>query len=234
MSEYSITVEGGTSKRLLTAGKYCDRDIVVTATGGGGGGDVDALIDGSFTEFTSDVTNVRANALRTSNNLVTVNFPKATIAGAACLYQCGKLKSVNMPKLQEVPTEAFGSCKVLANVHIPEATSILSSAFSADFALAKIDLPKVTTIDSNVFQNCSKLKILILRHSGGIVTLKNKNALYATLIYRKTTGYIYVPAALVEDYKVDTNWSTFATQFRALEDYTVDGTITGEFDESKI
>jgi hypothetical protein len=36
MSEYSITVDGGTSKRLLTAGKYCDRDIVVTATGGGG------------------------------------------------------------------------------------------------------------------------------------------------------------------------------------------------------
>ena len=30
-----ITVEGGTSKRLLTAGKYCESDIVVTATGGG-------------------------------------------------------------------------------------------------------------------------------------------------------------------------------------------------------
>lgn len=35
MSEISITIDGGTSKRLLTAGKYCDRDIVVTATGGG-------------------------------------------------------------------------------------------------------------------------------------------------------------------------------------------------------
>jgi len=33
MSEINITVEGGTSKRLLTAGKYCDRDIVITATG---------------------------------------------------------------------------------------------------------------------------------------------------------------------------------------------------------
>ena len=32
---YDITVEGGKSKRLLTAGKYCDDDIVVTATGGG-------------------------------------------------------------------------------------------------------------------------------------------------------------------------------------------------------
>ena len=30
----NITVEGGTSKRLLTAGKYCPEDIVVTAAGG--------------------------------------------------------------------------------------------------------------------------------------------------------------------------------------------------------
>ena len=36
MSEINITIEGGTSKRLLTAGKYCDRDIMVTAEGGGG------------------------------------------------------------------------------------------------------------------------------------------------------------------------------------------------------
>lgn len=33
---HNITVDGGTSVRLPTAGKYCDRDIVVTATGGGG------------------------------------------------------------------------------------------------------------------------------------------------------------------------------------------------------
>lgn len=33
---HNITVEGGTSVRLPTAGKYCDRDIVVTAKGGGG------------------------------------------------------------------------------------------------------------------------------------------------------------------------------------------------------
>lgn len=31
----NITIEGGTSKRLLTAGKYCPEDIVATATGGG-------------------------------------------------------------------------------------------------------------------------------------------------------------------------------------------------------
>lgn len=31
----NITVDGGTSKRLLTAGKYCADDIMITATGGG-------------------------------------------------------------------------------------------------------------------------------------------------------------------------------------------------------
>lgn len=37
---HNITVEGGTSVRLPTAGKYCDQDIIITATGDGvGGGD---------------------------------------------------------------------------------------------------------------------------------------------------------------------------------------------------
>lgn len=35
MSEHNITVKGGSSVRLKTAGKYCDRDIVVSATAGG-------------------------------------------------------------------------------------------------------------------------------------------------------------------------------------------------------
>ena len=35
---FNIEVEGGKSVRLATAGKYCDRDIVVTATGGDTGG----------------------------------------------------------------------------------------------------------------------------------------------------------------------------------------------------
>ena len=34
---FNIEVEGGSSVRLPTAGKYCDRDIVIKALGGGGG-----------------------------------------------------------------------------------------------------------------------------------------------------------------------------------------------------
>lgn len=37
MSEHNITIESGKSLKLKTAGKYCDRDIVVTASGSSGG-----------------------------------------------------------------------------------------------------------------------------------------------------------------------------------------------------
>ena len=42
---HKITVEGGTSVLLPTAGKYCDRDIVVTATGTGGGSVAEPVIE---------------------------------------------------------------------------------------------------------------------------------------------------------------------------------------------
>lgn len=35
MSEHLITIEGGATKRLPTAGKLCEHDILITATGGG-------------------------------------------------------------------------------------------------------------------------------------------------------------------------------------------------------
>lgn len=46
---HNITVQGGTSVRLPTAGKYCDQDIIVTATGGGGGGSGDPGLPTGYT-----------------------------------------------------------------------------------------------------------------------------------------------------------------------------------------
>jgi hypothetical protein len=93
-------------------------------------------------------------------------------------------------------------------------------------------LPAVTTIGSSVFTSCNKLTALILREQSKVCSLAGYNALSYSSI--PTIGYIYVPSALVERYKVATNWSEFAARFRALEDYTVDGTTTGELDPSKI
>ena len=110
--------------------------------------------------------------------------------------------------------------------------------------LTFVDLPKTTNIAAGTFNEDYILKTIILRNTN-LVTLANVNAFnkcYHILGATDSTynptgakdGFIYVPKALIETYKVATNWVTFASQFRALEDYTVDGTITGALDESKI
>lgn len=98
--------------------------------------------------------------------------------------------------------------------------------------LSLIDFPAVTSIVSGSLKGCTALTVLILRGET-VCSLTNTNALTGSAI-ASGTGYIYVPGALVDSYKTATNWSTYATQFRALEDYTVDGTTTGELDETKI
>ena len=154
-----------------------------------GGGDMDALIDKSITEITSNVTIIGDSAFRNCDALTTVNFPNVTFLGDNAFFGCD--------------------------------------------ALTTLAFPNVTTIRSSVFSSCIALKAVIFRNTENISTLNYTNAFNSTPI-KNGNGYIYVPRALVEEYKSATNWSTLASQFRALEDYTVDGTITGALDETKI
>ena len=120
----------------------------------------------------------------------------------------------------------------LTDVKLPLAEDTGRSGFYGDKALKQVDLTSVLNISEYSFYGCSALTALILRGST-VCTLESTNALTGTPI-TSGTGYIYVPRALVDSYKAATNWSTYSAQFRALEDFTVDGTVTGELDETKI
>lgn len=107
-----------------------------------------------------------------------------------------------------------------------------------DGALSLRSCPKLTFVDTGITSVGTRwfldapLKAFVLR-STKLAPLSNVNSFTDSGI-ANGTGYIYVPRNLVDSYKAATNWTTYANQFRALEDYTVDGTITGELDESKI
>ena len=96
-------------------------------------------------------------------------------------------------------------------------TSIGAYAFYFRSKLTTADFHAVTRIGSDAFYYCSALTALILR-SGTMATLRSTNAFDNTPI-QSGTGYIYVPAALVDSYKAASNWSTYANQIRAIEDY---------------
>ena len=95
-------------------------------------------------------------------------------------------------------------------------------AFNGCYALEIVDLSNLEEIGSHAFANCLALETVILR--GIREGLFNKVALYGSSVFFNTpiesgTGYIYVPAALVDEYKATTGWSSYASQIRAIEDY---------------
>ena len=128
----------------------------------------------------------------------------------------------------------FSACTSLESIILPKLQKLgFKESFTNCDNLEYADFTDLIWMGAGSFNYCPKHKILILRNTQTVVTLNDR------LVFRNSpiasgTGYIYVPRALIEDYKVATNWSTYAAQFRALEDYTVDGTITGELDETKI
>lgn len=95
-------------------------------------------------------------------------------------------------------------------------TNVGAYAFHKCTSLVEVDLPNVSTIADNGFNNCSALVTLIVR-STAVCALKT-NVFLSTPI-ANGTGYIYVPRALVDSYKAATNWSVYASQIRAIEDY---------------
>lgn len=115
-----------------------------------------------------------------------------------------------------IGTYAFQKCQYMTTADFRAATSIGTYAFSSCQKLATADFWAATSINGYAFQYCSALKTLILR-SETRCTLGA--SVFTNTPIASGTGYIYVPRALVDSYKAASGWSTYANQFRAIEDY---------------
>lgn len=120
-------------------------------------------------------------------------------------------------------------------------------AFSSCYLLQKVEFLNWGLLAVNhgyICQNCYSLKAFVIRSFSSkkefkVNNLENcyhfhgtKNATYNPTGAKD--GYIYVPRAYVNELKSATNWSAFASQIRALEDYTTDGTTTGPLNTTKM
>ena len=185
---------------------------------------------------TADLRNVEESlgteSFRNATNLVSVIMPENLTAympfNSRVFLNCSALKSfeyLGQGTITSASPNVFGNCSVLETVYMPSLSiSNTMQMFSNCTKLKKVEL-KATGIGSNFFNNCSALETLILnRNYDKVATLSNIYSFSATPI-EAGTGYIYVPKALLseddatKDYRRATNWSTFANQFRAIEDY---------------
>lgn len=166
--------------------------------------------------------------------LVSADMANLTTANSHLFSGCKALTSVNLPKLTVLPDSALTKCESLKSVTLPSVTAFDGySCFAECKTLEQVDLPLCASIpEGKHFRYCYALTALILRNTGTVCTLNNVDSFTQTPI-EEGTGYIYVPSALIESYKTAANWSTFANQFRKLEEWTVDGTVTGAFDSNR-
>lgn len=177
-----------------------------------------------------------------ASQLETVEWQDAKIINEAAFQKCYSLKRLICGGLEKINSnvfngdkalidfgntsgityigiQAFMACTSLTSLKLPAVTSLGRSAFSGCTGLTKIDIgEKFSTIDGGVFYGCSHLKTLILRKPSSVVKLSYVAALNNSGIASKK-GYVYVPSALLDSYKTATNWVSFATQLRAIEDY---------------
>ena len=257
---YNFEVESGNTVKFPVGGKYCDRDIVVTATGGGAEL-ARSILDKTVTSYIDDkLTKISAYGFSDCSNLVELEIPNVTYIGSRALQNCRGLTTINalsvtevadyacagcvatfnFPKLVKAGNRAFGECKSGApKLYAPElvttngylcsySTAMIEAIvpklqvfgryeFLTCFKITYIDASSATSIGQNTFDGCGSLKTLIIR-SDSVCTLSATSAFNGSGI-SKGTGFIYVPDNLVEQYKTATNWSTYADQIRAIEDY---------------
>ena len=162
--------------------------------------DIKGLLDGTATEVfvPYGVSYLRDCAFYREYDLISIHIPEGVTAiGTQCFWDCGKLPKITFP---------------------PSTRTIDYAAFAWCGSLKMIDCWFTEINSERVFWGCSGLDALILRNTEMVATLANANTFESSKISHGT-GYIYVPRALVDSYKAATNWSTYASQIRAIEDY---------------
>ena len=149
-------------------------------------------------------------------------------SGCWTFQNCSSLQSVNLPNLTQWGSsqdglglyQTFSNCTNLQTVNLPILTNTKLGlyAFQNCTSLTKVKA-SFKSLGMNCFQNCSVLRTLILPQTDSITTLGNSNMFEDTLIGKNQDSGIYVPRALVNEYKNATNWTVYADYIRVIEDY---------------
>lgn len=135
----------------------------------------------------------------------------------------GSTEHYKNSRLTSVRNYAFGDHQNIVSILLPNVTTLGTYAFRNCISLESADFSSLSLIGTAAFFRCLALKTLIIR-TNTLCNLETEAAFASTPMYNNA-GYIYVPSALVDEYKQATNWTTFADRIRAIEDYPE---ITGE------
>lgn len=212
MSEFNIEVQGGSSVRLPTAGKYCEKDIIVIASGGTEEFVGVKLSDFSGTYTRPKVADIRSLTISDSANQYVVALLSYLFANSSTSANSGyytSLEKVYLPQnfknvspymfwncinlktligvslIDDIADYAFGGCVSLTEFpHMPNLKLIRARAFEGCSGLTEVKFYNtLTSLANNAFSWCSNLTDIYCPWSEGAVTNAPWGATNATIHY---------------------------------------------------
>lgn len=214
-------------------------------SGGGSSDNEDGLLENTLVNYeNTTATMIRDAFFRDSDTLATVSFTNVSNVGNVAFMNCKALTQANLPKADTLLQGCFRDSSRLSTVNLSNARILGEYSFMDCTSLTSIKLPRIGVLQAGTFANCAelakadldckrfnlhsqfngciKLTTVILR-SDTLCTLQysvdqifnNSPITNASL----GEGYVYVPRALVNEYKNESNWVVIADRIRAIEDY---------------
>ena len=179
MSDINIEVADGSSVKLKTAGTYCDRDIVVTASVSGTL--LAKIVNKSITEITANdlqgITALGDYIFCRCRNLSSVSLNQRVTYISTCTFsECTGLTSVRIPSsVTYMGSSVFEQCTALIRVYIDDLAAWCNITFVDgnsnpltpkggdlylnDEHITNLIIPSdVVTVKSNVFYHCLGLR----------------------------------------------------------------------------
>ena len=227
--QISITQNGTTTEDVTN---YASAEITVNVSGGAS---VDDILLGSYPVGAITITlsspGTRERVFMGCTNITSVSAPNLTSLRQQTFSGCTGITSIDFPELSSVNgSQQFLQCSNLISVNVPKLATLGANMFQACSSLEIIDLPVATSLNyARVFYGCSALQTIILRNTT-LVPISNDgltNTPFAGTGRTGLTGTLYVPSALVNDYKTATNWSTFYSG-GAMQVLAIEGSIYEE------
>ena len=158
------------------------------------------------------------------------NWDTSNVYNISAMFNgCSSLTSLNVSNFDTSKVTAmnsmFQSCSSLTSLDLSNFdtsnVTTMRDVFNGCFSLKILDLSnfdtsKVTNMNS-MFYNCSSLQYLIIDSN----TFKFQAKTSMSSMYLPNTCKILVPQALISTYQSATNWSTYANNFEAIENYNI-------------
>lgn len=194
MSEFNIEVKGGSSVRLPTAGKYCDRDIVVTA----GNSEIEnefvkiiSRVGSQPVKLPDSITDIGGYAFYNFSDLELTSLPNSvTSIGTNAFYGCSKLALTSLPSgLTRIAMNAFYLCNLLITSIPSSVDTIGASAFyGCDFTKITFEGTPRSLLHHNAFNGCNYLTTINVPWSEGEIDGAPWGARKATINYNYKGG----------------------------------------------